>query len=242
MTNENPMLNVTLVFSSLLSDPNKESVFKIMNEDFSENSKKIDIKTDEPETVENVNPENKKEDAVEIPLEEMSADDLIKKIKGLEEEVKQNYDRYLRAQAEIDNIIKRNKKDKEEWIKYSNEILIKDLLQVIDNLENALNHSANEDSFNALIEGVELTLKGLKDTLAKSGLEEVRTLGEDFDPCFHHAVQEAVSESVEKGKILQEFQKGYTLNQRLIRPSMVVISKGNSDDNSLETFQGACEE
>lgn len=242
MTNENPMLNVTLVFSSLLSDPNKESVFKIMNEDFSENSKKIDIKTDEPETVENVNPENKKEDAVEIPLEEMSADDLIKKIKGLEEEVKQNYDRYLRAQAEIDNIIKRNKKDKEEWIKYSNETLIKDLLQVIDNLENALNHSANEDSFNALIEGVELTLKGLKDTLAKSGLEEVRTLGEDFDPCFHHAVQEAVSESVEKGKILQEFQKGYTLNQRLIRPSMVVISKGNSDDNSLETFQGACEE
>ena len=242
MTNENPMLNVTLVFSSLLSDPNKESVFKIMNEDFSENSKKIDIKTDEPETVENVNPESNKEDAVEIPLEEMSADDLIKKIKGLEEEVKQNYDRYLRAQAEIDNIIKRNKKDKEEWIKYSNETLIKDLLQVIDNLENALNHSANEDSFNALIEGVELTLKGLKDTLAKSGLEEVRTLGEDFDPCFHHAVQEAVSESVEKGKILQEFQKGYTLNQRLIRPSMVVISKGNSDDNSLETFQGACEE
>ena len=242
MTNENPMLNVTLVFSSLLSDPNKESVFKIMNEDFSENSKKIDIKTDEPETVENVNPESNKEDAVEIPLEEMSADDLIKKIKGLEEEVKQNYDRYLRAQAEIDNIIKRNKKDKEEWIKYSNETLIKDLLQVIDNLENALNHSANEDSFNALIEGVELTLKGLKDTLAKSGLEEVRTLGEDFDPCFHHAVQEAVSDSVEKGKILQEFQKGYTLNQRLIRPSMVVISKGNSDDNSLETFQGACEE
>ena len=242
MTNENPMLIVTLVFSSLLSDPNKESVFKIMNEDFSENSKKIDIKTDEPETVENVNPESNKEDAVEIPLEEMSADDLIKKIKGLEEEVKQNYDRYLRAQAEIDNIIKRNKKDKEEWIKYSNETLIKDLLQVIDNLENALNHSANEDSFNALIEGVELTLKGLKDTLAKSGLEEVRTLGEDFDPCFHHAVQEAVSESVEKGKILQEFQKGYTLNQRLIRPSMVVISKGNSDDNSLETFQGACEE
>ena len=91
-----------------------------MNEDFSENSKKIDIKTDEPEHVEDANYVNNKEDAVEIPLEEMSADDLIKKIKGLEEEVKQNYDRYLRAQAEIDNIIKRNKKDKEEWVKYSN--------------------------------------------------------------------------------------------------------------------------
>ena len=143
----------------------------------------------------------------------------------------------------MDNIIKRNKKEKEEWIKYSNETLIKDLLQVIDNLENAINHSENENSFNALIEGVELTLKGLKDTLAKSGMEEVKTLEEDFDPCFHHAVHEEPSDSVEKGKILKVFQKGYTLNQRLIRPAMVVISKGNSDDNSqIKTFREACEE
>ncbi len=212
-----------------------------MNEKFSENSKKINIKVDEPETPDSINPE--KETAEEIPLEEMSTDDLIKKIDELKEESKENYDRYLRSQAEMDNIIKRNKKEKEEWVKYSNETLIKDLLQVIDNLENAINHSGNENSFNALIEGVELTLKGFKDTLAKSGLEEVKTVGEDFDPCFHHAVQEAMSDSIEKGKIIKEFQKGYTLNQRLIRPAMVVISKGNSDDNGqTETFQGACEE
>ena len=212
-----------------------------MNEKFSENSKKINIKVDEPETPDSINPE--KETVEEIPLEEMSTDDLIKKIDELKEESKENYDRYLRSQAEMDNIIKRNKKEKEEWVKYSNETLIKDLLQVIDNLENAINHSGNENSFNALIEGVELTLKGFKDTLAKSGLEEVKTVGEDFDPCFHHAVQEAMSDSIEKGKIIKEFQKGYTLNQRLIRPAMVVISKGNSDDNGqTETFQGACEE
>jgi molecular chaperone GrpE len=213
-----------------------------MDENFSEKSKRIDIKVDEPETPENINLENDEAVPAEVPLEEMSSDGLIKKIEELEEQAKVNYDKYLRSQAEVDNIIKRNKKDKEEWIKYSNETLIKDLLQVIDNLEYALNHSTNENSFNALIEGVELTLKGLKDTLAKSGLEEVKTLGEDFNPCFHHAVQEAVSDSVEKGKILQEFQKGYTLNQRLIRPAMVVISKGNSDDSSQEAFQGACEE
>ena len=213
-----------------------------MNKHFSEKSKKVDIKVGEPETPDNVNPENDEEAAVDIPLEEMSADDLIKKIDELREESKENYDRYLRSQAEMDNIVKRNKKDKEEWVKYSNESLIKNLLQVIDNLENALNHSGNENSFNALTEGVELTLKGLKDTLEKAGLEEVKTLGEDFDPCFHHAVQEEASASTEKGKILKEFQKGYTLNQRLIRPAMVVISKGNSDDNSQnETFHGACE-
>ena len=213
-----------------------------MDENFSEKGKKIDIKVGDTETQDDVTPENNEEAPADIPLEEMSADDLIKKINELKEESKENYDRYLRSQAEIDNIVKRNKKDKEEWIKYSNESLIKDLLQVIDNLENAINHSGNENSFNALVEGVELTLKGLKDTLAKSGLEEVKTLGEDFDPCFHHAVQEEVSDSTEKGKILKEFQKGYTLNQRLIRPAMVVISKGNSDDNSqTDTFQGACE-
>jgi molecular chaperone GrpE len=213
-----------------------------MNENFLEKSKKVDIKVDEPETPDKVNPENNKEASAEIPLEEMSADDLIKKIEELKKESRENYDKYLRSQAEMDNIIKRNKKEKEEWVKYSNETLIKDLLQVIDNLENAINHSGNENSFNALIEGVELTLKGFKDTLAKSGLEEVKTIGEDFDPSFHHAVQEEMSNSIEKGKILKEFQKGYTLNQRLIRPAMVVISKGNSKDSSqTETFHGALE-
>jgi len=214
-----------------------------MNKNYSEKSKKVEIKVDEPETPDNINSENDEQVSEDIPLEEMSAEALIKKIDELKEESKKNYDKYLRSQAEMDNIIKRNKKEKEEWVKYSNESLIKDLLQVIDNLENAINHSGNENSFNALIEGVELTLKGLKDTLAKSGLEEVKTFGEDFDPCFHHAVQEESSDTVEKGKILKEFQKGYTLNQRLIRPAMVIISKGNSDDSSQsETFRGACEE
>ena len=214
-----------------------------MKDNFSEENKKVDIKVDETETPDKINPENDKETQSEIPLEEMSAADLIKKIEELNEESRENYDKYLRSQAEMDNIIKRNKKEREEWIKYSNENLIKDLLQVIDNLENAIDHSSgNENSFNALVEGVELTLKGLKDTLAKSGLEDIKTIGEDFDPFFHHAVQEEMSDSVEKGKILKEFQKGYTLNQRLIRPAMVVISKGSSTNGSQnETFPGKCE-
>jgi molecular chaperone GrpE len=206
-------------------------------------SVKIDVKTDEPETKDCVAAEKDGVGASEISPEEGSAEDLLKKIEGLTEESKCNYDKYLRSQAEIENIIKRNKKDKEEWYKYANEALIKELLQVIDNLENALNHPCDENSYNALVEGVGLTLKGLKDILIKSGLEEVKTLGEEFDPCLHHAVHQQPSDSVGKGKILKEFQKGYLLKQRLIRPAMVVISKGVSDDNIPdETFQGACEE
>jgi len=206
-------------------------------------SVKIDVKTDEPETKEGVAAEKNGDGATETTPEEGSKEDLLKKIERLTEESKTNYDKYLRSQAEIENIIKRNKKDKEEWYKYANEALIKELLLVIDNLENALNHPCDENSYNALVEGVGLTLKGLKDTLIKSGLEEVKTLGEAFDPCLHHGVHQENSDSVEKGKILKEFQKGYLLKQRLIRPAMVVISKGVSDDNIPdETFQGACED
>lgn len=206
-------------------------------------SKKIDVRGDEPETKEGITTVKDEAGASENPSEEPSMDDLSKKIEELTEESKNNYDKYLRSQAEIENIIKRNKKDKEELYKYANEGLIKELLQVIDNLERALSHSCNEESYNAHIEGVELTLKGLKDILTKSGLSEVKTIGEDFDPCLHHAVMQEISDSVEKGKILKVFQKGYLLNQRLIRPAMVVISKGVSDDNIPdETFQGACEE
>jgi molecular chaperone GrpE len=214
-----------------------------MNSNFADKSIKIDVKTGEPETKEDGKSGNNKTAASETTAQETSTDDLLKKIEELKEESKNNYDKYLRSQAEIENIIKRNKKDKEEWFKYANESLIKELLQVIDNLENAISHSCNENSYNALVEGVGLTLKGLKDILIKSGLEEVKTLGADFDPCLHHAVHQEINDSVEKGKICKEFQKGYLLKQRLIRPAMVVISKGVSDDNIPgETFQGACED
>jgi molecular chaperone GrpE len=159
-------------------------------------------------------------------LEKMPESELLQKIEEFREKADKNYDQYVRAQAEIENIIKRNKKEKEEWIKYSTETLIKDLLPVIDNLEKAISHSNKEDSLQALREGVELTLKGLKSTLSKSGLEEVVSLGKPFDPNFHHAVSEQEDKNTEPGVVINEFQKGYSLHQRLIRPAMVIISKG----------------
>jgi molecular chaperone GrpE len=77
---------------------------------------------------------------------------------------------------------------------------------------------------------VELTLKGLRDNLGKSGLEEIKAEGEPFDPNYHHAVSEQADENVETGIILQELQRGYTLKKRLIRPAMVIVSKGSTDE------------
>lgn len=179
------------------------------------------------------------------PLEKMSKNDLLDKVKELQDKYEKEHDRFLRAQAETENILKRNKKEKEGWVKYSNETLVKEILPVMDNLEKALSHSQDENSLQALREGVELTLKGLKDTLVKSGLEEVKAKGETFDPSYHHAVSEQHDENVEAGAVLDELQKGYTLNQRLIRPSMVILSKGKSEGEKSrkdKDFDRACED
>ncbi|MBW1801912.1 MAG: nucleotide exchange factor GrpE, partial [Deltaproteobacteria bacterium] len=189
--------------------------------------KKIQIKT-----------ENQNENDVrdlsekERPLDKLKKSELIEKIQSIQEDSDKNHDLFIRSQAEIENLKKRFRKDKEDWVKYSNETLIKELLPVIDNLEMAISHSQNENSLSALREGIELTLKGLKDAMAKSGLKEVEARGEAFDPSSHEAVSELEDEKIEAGMVLQELQKGYMLHQRLIRPSMVVVSKGSADSIS----------
>ena len=160
------------------------------------------------------------------PVEQMTKAELKEELQEVLQTSEENYDLFLRSQADIENLKKRNVREKEEWIKYSNESLIKELLPVVDNLEKAMSHSQDENSIEALREGVELTLKGLIGTLAKVGLEEVEAKGESFDPNFHHAVSELEDENVEPGVVIEELQKGYRLRERLIRPALVVVSKG----------------
>ena len=161
----------------------------------------------------------------EIPLERMTKAQLVEKINEINETVAKNFDLYLRSQAEMENLKRRFMKEKEDLIKYANESLIKRLLTVMDNLEKALKHSQDKKTLKALGEGVELTLKGLMDALEKSGLEQVKAEGEPFDPNFHEAVSELEDDASEPGTVLQELQKGYILNKRLVRPAMVVVSK-----------------
>jgi molecular chaperone GrpE len=171
----------------------------------------------------------KKQEQPESPAihpEKMSKNELLAKLKELQELSEKNYDLYLRSQAEIENMKKRNRKEKEDWLKYSNETLVKQILPIMDSLEKAISHSNNEKTLHALREGVELTLMGLLNALNKAGLEEIKAKGEPFDPTFHEAVSQIEDEHAEAGRVVQEIQKGYTLNKRLIRPTMVVVSKG----------------
>ncbi|MDY6970750.1 MAG: nucleotide exchange factor GrpE [Thermodesulfobacteriota bacterium] len=161
----------------------------------------------------------------EIPLEQMTKAELSEKVKELQGLTEKNFDLYIRSQAEIENLKKRYQKEKQELARFSNESLIKQLLTVMDNLEKAIEHSQDENSLNVLREGVELTLKGLRDTLQREGLEEVKAVDECFDPNFHEAVSEREDKSIKSGVVLDELQKGYILNQRLIRPARVIVSK-----------------
>ena len=169
--------------------------------------------------------QEQKIEKVEIPLEKMTKAQLLEKINEIRDVSESHYNLYVRSQAEIENIKKRHQKEKGELSKFSNELLIKQLLAVLDNLEKAIVFSVDDDSIEAIKKGLDLTLKGLTDILEKQGLEIINASGEVFDPNFHQAISEQEDKSVEPGTVVQELQKGYLLHGRLIRPTTVVVSK-----------------
>jgi len=162
-------------------------------------------------------------------VEEMTKQELLEKLKDAEKKSQENYDLYMRIYAEMENIKKRGIKERQELSKYANESLIKEILPVIDNLQKAISHAHNDENPLGLVEGIELTLGGLMATLEKAGLEEVEAEGKPFDPNFHEAISKQIDGKVAPGHVITELQKGYVLNGRLIRPSMVIISEGNGN-------------
>jgi molecular chaperone GrpE len=162
-------------------------------------------------------------------VEEMTKQELLKKLKETEEEAQSNYELYMRVYAEMENVKKRGIKEREELRKYANESLIKEILPVIDNLQKAISHAQNDENPSGLVEGLEMTLGGLMKTLETAGLKEVEAEGKPFDPNFHEAISQQRDDTVPPGHVATEFQRGYLLNGRLIRPAMVVVSQGNAD-------------
>ncbi|ACH40499.1 DnaJ adenine nucleotide exchange factor GrpE [Citrifermentans bemidjiense Bem] len=140
--------------------------------------------------------------------------------KGLESAA--NWDKYLRERADLENYRKRVQKEKEEILKYGKEEVIMEILPALDNLERAIDH-ANEES--AIVEGVRLTLSMLLSALKKFGVTPVETpQGTPFNPEFHQAMGQVESADQEPNTIVAVFQKGYLLNERLLRPAMVTVA------------------
>lgn len=152
-------------------------------------------------------------------------EELKKKLEEKEKEAKEVYDRLLRLAADLENYKKRAAKEKEEWIKFANEDLIKAFLPFIDNLERAVNHAEKVVDTGVMIEGVRLIIQQILQTLNKFGLSSFESAGKPFDPSIHEAMLVVESNQHEPDQVVEEFQRGYLLNDRLLRPATVSVSK-----------------
>ena len=151
---------------------------------------------------------------------------LEKEVESAKQEAQENYDKYLRVFAEFDNYKKRSTREMNDFRKYANEALLRDMLTVVDNLERAIDSSNDHaEDTSSIVEGVRMTLGGILDLIEKHHVAPIESVGKPFDPQFHQAFQQEESEDHPSNTVLKEFQKGYLLHDRLLRPAMVVVSK-----------------
>lgn len=162
-----------------------------------------------------------KDSSDEENMEEGSTDELSK----LQDELEAEQNKYLRLLADFDNFKRRTQKDKEISSKFRAQSLLTDLLPVLDNFERALAVEAKGDEAVTIMKGVLMVQKSLLEAVKREGLEEIKSVGEPFDPNFHQAVMQEKDEQAEPGSVLQELQKGYTLKGRVLRPSMVKVNE-----------------
>lgn len=148
-------------------------------------------------------------------------------------EAQKNWDLYLRERAELENFRKRMQREKEDLVRFANENLLRELLPVVDNLARAVEHAQKDtDNLESLLEGVNMTLSQCHKMLDKFGVSPVAAVGEPFNPAFHEAMGQLESAEYPPNTVLQEMQKGYTLNDRLLRPALVLVSKAPSEPPS----------
>ncbi|KEI70277.1 molecular chaperone GrpE [Endozoicomonas elysicola] len=163
--------------------------------------------------------------ASEEQAEEQVIDDTARRIEELEEQLAQSKDQTLRAHAEAMNIKRRAEQDVEKAHKFALEKFVNELIPVVDSLEKGIESAEQGDgSHETMLEGMRLTHKQLLDALAKFQVLQVNPEGEPFDPNFHQAISMVPNPDMEPNTVMNVFQKGYTLNGRVIRPAMVVVS------------------
>ena len=166
------------------------------------------------------------QEPVQAEGEEQTPESPEETIARLEEAASSAHDEALRAQAEAQNTIRRAEQDVEKARKFALERFCNELLPVVDNLERALEAAeGDEEILKPIAEGVELTLKSFLDALQKFSIEPVSPQGEPFDPQLHQAMTMVENGEVEPNTVIAVMQKGYTLNGRLVRPAMVMVSK-----------------
>jgi molecular chaperone GrpE len=140
-----------------------------------------------------------------------------------DKEARDNWDRFVRERADLENYRKRVNREKEELLNYGNKSLIEEILPVVDNMERALAH-ASEDGQAAVVEGIRMTHGMLVTALKKFGVTPIEAVGTPFDSAFHQAMAQVPTDEYPPNTVVEEYQRGYLLKERLLRPAMVTVS------------------
>jgi molecular chaperone GrpE len=143
--------------------------------------------------------------------------------------VKENADKYVRASAEMENMRRRHRQEQADQLQYANSELITKLLPVLDNFHRALDHAPEgvEGPSEQLRSGLLMVVKQFEDILESEGVRPIETLGQFFDPNLHQAVTAEASVDHEEGQVIEELQRGYTLHDRVLRPSLVKVARNS---------------
>ncbi len=169
--------------------------------------------------------EHKDEKSKKKKVKEESAEILKNVVAEKDAEIKSLQERILYLQADFENFKKLKNKERVETLKFGNESLLKELIPVADNLDMAISHASSSEECKGVLEGVKLTRNEFMKVLEKAGITSVEAIGRKFDPNLHEAFYQEERDDLEPDTIISEFQKGYMLNDRLIRPSRVILSK-----------------
>lgn len=146
-------------------------------------------------------------------------------LEALKAAAEENYQRYLRTQADFDNFRRRSRAEREEFAKYASQQLIEGLLPIMDNFDRAVAASREQSDFDSLAKGVEMIQRQLSQLLESEGLQPIVAVGAPFNPEFHQAIMQVADENAESGTVVEELQKGYMLKEKVIRPSMVKVAE-----------------
>jgi molecular chaperone GrpE len=159
-----------------------------------------------------------------IDLENPGAElTLFEQLVAKDHEARDNWDRFVRERADLENYRKRVNREKEELLNYGNKSLIEEILPVFDSMERALIHVSEEDH-TAVVEGIRMTHGMLVSVLKKFGVTPIRAVGTPFDSAFHQAMAQVATDEYPPNTVFEEYQKGYLLKERLLRPAMVTVS------------------
>jgi molecular chaperone GrpE len=161
----------------------------------------------------------------EIAVEVVSPEaDLEARLSAVEKEKKENWDRYLRAAADLENLRKRQRRENEDAKVDAKTKVLKEMLPVVDNLERAIEHATTQAGTNPIVEGVQLVLRQFTTAFERLDVTPVDAAGQPFDPNLHEAISQQESEQP-PGTVVQVLQRGYRIGDRLLRPSLVVVAK-----------------